>query len=209
MRYSFESPLMMDSAGQGISLGTLFPSMSAYGEESPSKEVSASSTMGVPSPSVWPQTTKHPRIPIQASGTRLGHGTMTDCAAMAMAFKVACKILISSIVGASTIATAHRTLGDWTICWYNSSLTCSFVSCLESVMPGMVVGTMAAAATTGPARGPRPASSIPMQTQVVWLCCSRSCRVRGRASRVVVVVATALTERFRFFGTTEEGGESS
>ena len=50
------------------------------------------------------------------------------------------------------------------------------------MIPGISVGTMAAAATTGPARGPLPASSTP----IIWRfdrdckCFSSSSRVRGK-----------------------------
>ena len=75
---------------------------------------------------------------------------------------VARRTLISSITWASSISTAHTTSGFLVISTYRSSLR-FFVSFLESSSSGHEkgLGRMTAAAATGPARGPLPASSTP------------------------------------------------
>ena len=74
-------------------------------------------------------------------------------------------MLISSILPASTTATAHRTPGAATILPYSSSLPSSDLICLESEIPSRSGGgRWQAAAHTGPARGPLPASSTPTTT---------------------------------------------
>jgi hypothetical protein len=96
-------------------------------------------------------------------------GDVRADAAAAIALMVACKIFTLSIKGASMTATAHRTLGDDVMASYKSSRSCSLVIFLLSVIPSISKGTIAAAATTGPASGPRPASSIPMTKRMMLL----------------------------------------
>ena len=121
---------------------------------------------------------------------------MTAFVAIFMASIVACKILISSIRCASTTAAAHRTPGAATISSYNLSRSSSLVIFFESVMPGMSTGKRAAAAHTGPASGPLPASSTPITirlslSKLFWRDCSL---VRGRQ-------AGAASSSFSFLAT--------
>ena len=83
------------------------------------------------------------------------------CTARCMARMEAFRIFISSISWLSTSATAHAS-ASFSIIGRRAS-RCSSVSCLESFSNGhsKFCGRITAAATTGPARQPRPASSQP------------------------------------------------
>mmetsp|Transcript_20855 Transcript_20855/g.43676 ORF Transcript_20855/g.43676 Transcript_20855/m.43676 type:complete len:235 (-) Transcript_20855:168-872(-) len=125
--------------------------------------------------------TKHPfcsMVRVGTIGTFISPSSTTDdddssraaraAAAADIPLMVACKIFTSSMKGASITATAHRTSPDLIISSYKRSRASSLVIFLLSVIPSMLTGTIAAAATTGPARGPRPASSIPMTKRTVF-----------------------------------------
>ena len=89
---------------------------------------------------------------------------------------VAWRILILSMVTTSCTDTAQCTCVALAICM-NSSARNSGVSFLESFRPPKrrCSRKMTAAATTGPARGPRPASSIPAMRRMPRFLRARSC----------------------------------
>ena len=112
---------------------------------------------------------------------------------------VLCRMLISSILAASITAIAQDVDDDATICSYKASRARSFVMTLLSFTPAIVGGSVllpvtisvsqTAATTTGPASGPRPASSMPSTCWTWgWVRLRASSRVRGS----VVVVLLGL-----------------
>jgi len=98
---------------------------------------------------------------VTASIKRQSAGGVSDASARRMARRVASKILRRSI--SCSVATPTPTArARWTITSYNRDRSDSETR-LESSTPTkrQRVGKITAAATTGPARGPRPASSRP------------------------------------------------
>ena len=85
-----------------------------------------------------------------------------------MARSEALSILISSIISAETTET-ECAIDSFTIFPYNSSLRFA-VSTFESLTPLITTSgeKITAAATTGPARGPLPASSTPAISCIVF-----------------------------------------
>ena len=103
------------------------------------------------------------------------------CTARLSAHSDACRILSRSIRAVDPNATANEDVAQ---IFSNSSSRRSGVSRLESSMPfGIRLGSSTtAAATTGPASGPRPASSQPATGQTPRLISARSRRKLGSAT---------------------------
>ena len=104
-----------------------------------------------------------------------------DCAAItasSMAFMAACRILMRSISCGSTKPNPYANAEDL-ITAANSVRRAGFIF-FESYTPSMIHpgGSTTAHATTGPASGPRPASSTPANGQIPWVYNSAS-RVFG------------------------------
>ena len=114
-------------------------------------------------------------------------GRMTACC---IAFIRALKMSVASISAASTRATAQQT-AFWVITWYRASRFFS-VSFLLSLRPSIRQqrGKITAAAYTGPAKGPAPASSQP---QIVPIPCSVSSRSICHRSVFSVIYFTSST----------------
>mmetsp|Transcript_16604 Transcript_16604/g.47652 ORF Transcript_16604/g.47652 Transcript_16604/m.47652 type:complete len:229 (-) Transcript_16604:310-996(-) len=132
-------------------------------------------------------------------------GCITAFVAIFMASIVACKMLISSIRCASTMAAAQRTPGAATISSYSLSRSSSLVIFFESVMPAISIGKRAAAAQTGPASGPLPASSTPITIRLLlsklfWRDCSLA---RGRQTGFASSFSSFLTTFLLFFVSVE------
>ena len=100
-----------------------------------------------------PSTSKRPGLRLRLATARL------------MASKVACRMLMRSMV-AGQITPSPQARAHWRIRGARCSRLAA-LRALESVRPGRSYcsGRMTAAATTGPARQPRPASSMPAMSR--------------------------------------------
>eukprot|EP00754_Rhynchopus_humris_P000015 Rhum_TRINITY_DN10011_c0_g1::Rhum_TRINITY_DN10011_c0_g1_i1::g.36422::m.36422 len=199
MHSSFASPFTIASELNLVFLGVALPSINANTREAAVFR-RAEACPGV----VWqsPSMSASVQIP-QLSCVFTPFTNMSTH--LAIPSKVACRMLRESMCPAETTATVYCSPFTSTSCAYTSSRFDSFVIFLLSVTTffsasGSSSGRRHADTTTGPAKGPRPASSTPTTTALFPFTASRKiCSSLTRVGPVFSQPACTSTAGFAAF----------